>query len=231
MRDVLRQEKKFLIQRAEMAAKCGRLQGVLHEDPHNGAQGYVIRSLYFDTLYDQDYFEKEQGIEIRRKVRLRLYDPRGNFALLELKQKQGSSQRKRSLRLAREEAQRLIAGDYTPLLAHPEPFAAECYGLMHTRCYRPRTVVEYRRKAFVLKENNIRVTFDHQIDATSACFDVFDPHLAMAPVLDRSLAVLEVKFDGFLLSYVKDLLGDLDKSQTSVSKYGLARRQTYHGYL
>ena len=231
MREVLRQEKKYLIQQAQGMALNHRLQQVLHQDDHNGAQGYVVRSLYFDTLDDQDLFEKEFGMEIRRKVRLRVYDPRGSFALLELKQKQGDYQRKRSLRLSRQEAQRLIACDYTPLLTRPEPFAAECYALMQTRCYRPKTIVEYRRKAFVVRENNIRLTFDHQIDATASSFALFAPHLALTPVFPRSHGVLEVKFNGFLLSYVKELLGDLEKSQTSVSKYVLARSQTYHPHL
>ena len=35
-------------------------------DPHNGTHGYMIRSLYFDTPFDDDYFEKQAGIELRR---------------------------------------------------------------------------------------------------------------------------------------------------------------------
>lgn len=45
------------------------------EDKHNGAGGYRIRSLYFDTLDDNDYRDKLDGMELRRKIRLRNYDP------------------------------------------------------------------------------------------------------------------------------------------------------------
>ena len=79
--------------------------------PHNGLQGYPIRSLYFDTLHDRDYAEKLMGTDPRRKVRLRVYDPSGDFALLELKQKQGDNQRKRSLPVTREEARRRRVAD------------------------------------------------------------------------------------------------------------------------
>ncbi len=71
------------------------------EDAHNGIHGYRIRSLYFDTIDDTDYYEKAAGVELRRKLRLRCYDPAADFAMLEMKQKQGASQLKRSLRVTR----------------------------------------------------------------------------------------------------------------------------------
>ena len=231
MRDVLREEKKFLMLQAEALALRAHLSGVLTQDANNGIDGYCVRSLYFDTLRNRDLQEKEDGIELRRKLRLRVYSPDADFALLEMKQKQGVQQRKRSLRLSKGDAQRLIAGDYSPLLRYSDPFAAECYALMQTRCYRPRTVIEYRRLAFAAKENNIRITFDHRIEATSAHYDIFDPKLLMTPVLDPSQAVLEVKFNGFLLSYIKDCLNTVDKSELSVSKYALARQQSYFDSL
>lgn len=231
MQQVLRNERKFLINTADFMAKKHQLRQMLHEDPHNGPEGYSIRSLYFDTEYDGDFFDKEFGVEVRKKLRLRLYDPDGDFAVLEMKQKQGEQQRKRSLRLSREDARRLIAGDHTPLLRYSEPFAAECCALMQTRCYRPRTIVEYRRLAFIARENSIRVTFDHRIEATQSSFALFDPRLLLAPVMDRSQAVMEVKYNGFLLSYIKDLLGDLGRSELSVSKYCMARQLSYHEHL
>ena len=123
MEEVFRQEKKYLISMEEFYRAGGQFGALLHEDPHNGAHGYRIRSLYFDTLSDRDFHEKEDGVELRRKLRLRLYDPRGDFAMLEMKQKQGMYQKKRSLRLARADAQRVARGDYTPLAESTDPFA------------------------------------------------------------------------------------------------------------
>ena len=153
MNRVFREEKKYLISLPEALQACHRLAQVMHEDPHNGISGYPVRSLYFDTLDDRDFHEKAAGVELRRKLRLRSYDPAADFAMLEMKQKQGASQLKRSLRVTREDAQALTRGDYAPLLRYPESFAAECYALMHSRCYRPKTIVEYNRKAFIAKEN------------------------------------------------------------------------------
>ena len=223
MNEVLRQEKKYAINLTDGVALCHHLGSVMHADVHNGAQGYVIRSLYFDTPDDQDFRDKVDGLELRRKIRLRTYSPQSDFAMLEMKQKQGPYQRKRSLRLSREEAQRLCRGDYRPLQAHEEPFAAECYGLMHCRGYRPKAIVEYRRQAFVARENHIRITLDSRIAATESRWDLFDGGLAMYPVLDPFQMVLEVKYNGFLLSYIKDRLDLAERSELSVSKYCLAR--------
>ncbi len=228
---VFREEKKFLISVEDFLRLSHKLEQVMLQDEHNGTHGYMIRSLYFDTIYDQDFFEKAAGTELRRKIRLRIYDPSADFAMLEMKQKQGERQLKRSLRVTREEAQAISRGDYSPLLHYRDAFAAECYAMMNVRCYRPVTIVEYHRKAFIAKENKIRVTFDNQIVATESCFDVFSPRLNMNPVMDKYNVVLEVKFNGFLLEYIRRLLHDVDKSELSVSKYVLARQNAYQTRL
>lgn len=231
MNKVTREEKKFLISVAEFLNTSNKLEQVMLQDPHNGTHGYMIRSLYFDTIRDGDFFEKQAGVELRRKVRLRCYDPGHDFAMLELKQKQGSNQLKRSLKVTREDAQRLIQCDYSPLLKYSEPFAAEMYALMQTRVYRPKTIVQYNRKAFIAKENRIRLTFDNSIVSTESSFDLFSESLNMSPVLDPYEVVLEVKFNGFLLSYIRGLINNVDKSELSVSKYVLARQNAYQTHL
>lgn len=223
MQEVFRQEKKYFMTLPDLFQLAGRLDQVLHQDEHNGSQGYRIRSLYFDTLEDGDFWEKIEGVERRQKLRLRLYDPAASFAMLEMKQKQGEYQRKRSLRLSRSDAMAIAAGRYDCLLAYRNPFAAECYGLLHGKCYRPKTIVEYQRKAYIAKENRIRVTLDHRIRATEASLALFDPKLNTVPVLDSFHGILEVKFNGFLLSYIKQLLNQADRAPLSASKYCMAR--------
>ena len=94
---------------------------------------------------------------------------------------------------------------------------------MQINGYTPKTVVEYDRMAFIAKENKIRITIDRNIRATEANMNLFDERLCLYPVLDPFNAVIEVKFNGFLLSYIKSILSALDKSELSVSKYCLAR--------
>lgn len=231
MNKVFREEKKFLISVDEFIKKSHILSQVMQEDSHNGTHGYIIRSLYFDTIYDTDYSEKFAGIETRRKIRLRIYDPAADFAMLEMKQKQGANQLKRSLRVSREDAVQISKGNYLPLLSYKDEFAAECYAMMTYRCYRPKTIVQYNRKAFIAKENKIRVTFDNNIVATESCFDLLSPNLNMNPVLDKYDVVMEVKFNGFLLDYIRQLINSVDRSEVSVSKYVLALQNSYQTKL
>ena len=70
MRDVLREEKKFLLNQAEALKLRNYLSNVVHTDLHNGSDGYQVRSLYFDSLSNRDFQEKEDGLELRRKFRL-----------------------------------------------------------------------------------------------------------------------------------------------------------------
>lgn len=223
MNNVMRQEKKFLINIEEALKNSNYLEKILLQDQHNGTDGYIVRSLYFDTLNNKDFHEKEDGIELRRKIRLRIYSPKDNFAVLEMKQKQGNNQLKRSLKIKKEDAVLLTKGIYNPLLNYKESFASECYAIMNMQCYRPKTIVQYNRKAFIAKENKIRVTFDSNIIATESCFDIFSENLNMYPVFDKFNVILEVKYNGFLLSYIKDMINRIDKSEISVSKYCLAR--------
>ncbi len=223
MNEVYRQEKKYFMTLPDMKKLSGILDSVMIQDSHNGADGYYIRSLYFDTVNENDYEAKINGLETRRKIRLRIYNDKDNFAMLELKQKQGIYQKKRSLKVNKSDALEIASGKYSCLLKYKEPFAAECYGLMNTMCYRPKAIVQYRRKAYIAKENKIRITLDSDIRATETNFELYSQKLNMYPVLDSFNGVLEVKYNGFLLSYIKDLINEVNRSELSVSKYCLAR--------
>ncbi|MCR5602820.1 MAG: polyphosphate polymerase domain-containing protein, partial [Lachnospiraceae bacterium] len=158
--DVLRIEQKYDLNLTEMYSVMSKLDQILTGDSHNFGGGYMVRSLYFDTVNDDDFYDKLDGLEIRRKIRLRIYDPRSDSAKLELKEKTGQNQRKRSLTVTREEAERLIAGDYDVLLNRADEFADELYCRMKQYCYIPKCIVQYYRTAYAESVNDTRVTFD-----------------------------------------------------------------------
>lgn len=152
MNEVYRQEKKYFMTLFDMKKLSGQLDQVMIQDAHNGANGYNIRSLYLDTIHERDYEAKIDGLELRRKIRLRIYDPAADFAMLEMKQKEGSYQKKRSLRVSREDAIELTKGRYHSLLKYPDPFAAECYGLMHMQCYPSKPLWNISGKPILLRK-------------------------------------------------------------------------------
>lgn len=226
MRKVLRQEHKYQLSWLEYKKMCSRLQLILQADANSGAEGYMVRTLYFDTPTDRDFYEKREGVEKRQKIRLRIYNFSQPFAQLEMKQKQGIYQLKRSIRLSREDAQALIKANYSVLLRYQEDFAGECFAFMSERFYRPKAIVQYRRFAFVAGGNNTRVTFDHTMTATESSYDLFRPDLAMYPVCEPGQATLEVKYRDFLLQPIKDAVNLCNKTDLSLSKYAMSRAAT-----
>ena len=104
-----------------------------------------------------------------------------------------------------------------------DPFAAECHSLLETLFYRPKVLIEYRRTAYLLPTNSIRITFDREIRAQTGHLDLFaDPFLG-APVFPGFHTILEVKYNHFLPSYIRDALRSVDASECSASKYGMSR--------
>ncbi|WP_302608261.1 polyphosphate polymerase domain-containing protein [uncultured Dubosiella sp.] len=223
MNIVSRQEKKYLINLVKSAQLQSYFSHFLTLDSNNAKGAYTVRSLYFDSIDDRDFHEKEEGVELRRKIRLRVYDPDSPYAMLEMKKKQGSDQLKRSLPIPRNDAQRLIEGRYDVLLHYDLPFAKELYAIMSMYLYRPKAIVEYDRIAYCARSNNIRITFDANIRATEFDFDLFSKTLNLYPVFVNDRVVLEVKYDGYLLSPVKLALERCDQSEISVGKYSLSR--------
>ncbi len=232
--DVLRQEKKYLLNMFRTKELESLLQVTLNSDPHNrkgefGNKGYMVRSLYFDTIDDTDFREKIDGIGERRKIRIRIYDTKAQHTKLELKEKHGDFQRKRSLLISRRETEELIEGKYECLLNREEEFAHEIYGKMKEKVYLPKCIVEYERMAWFVPENDIRITLDGDIRGTESNFDLFSDKLLLYPVSDITMTTLEVKFNNFLLSYVRDLLSLHEEAQISASKYCMARSVSMRG--
>ena len=221
---VFRTERKYILSNLQVSGLFNRMSAVMSGDLHNGTDAYMVRSLYFDTVYQDDYFEKMAGVERRRKIRLRIYDTNSKTAKLEIKEKQGASQLKRSLTVTREEAEQLQNGNYAVLRDREEPLAEELYYLMTTKQYRPVCIVEYQRRAFMSPTNDIRITFDSQIRSNEGNFSIFDPKLQTYPVFPAGETVLEVKYNGFLLSYIKDMVSTLDCQESASSKYCMARK-------
>ena len=232
MSTVLRIEEKYAMAASEAVCFANRFAQIMEKDDHTRKDGvYRVRSLYFDTPDDKDFYDKLNEQNLRRKVRLRIYHPDDTTAKLELKQKENIYQKKRSLLISKQEAIAMINGDYSVLLNYHEPFAAEMFAIMVGECYRPKTVIEYQRKAFIAKENHIRVTFDDRIQASESNFDLFSSTLPLHPVLSQSKTILEMKYTHFIPGYLSDILSQIDRRTFSASKYCLGRQISHPNTL
>lgn len=229
MLDVTRTEVKYDIGLVEMTDMKRRLGIFMNADPHNKEKGYLVRSLYFDTLHDTDFEEKVEGYDARQKIRLRVYGADAQTAKLEVKEKTGAFQRKRSLALTREEAMQMTDGDYRFLFRREEALAKWLYAFLNVHCYRPKCIVEYDRFAYIVEHNDTRITFDQNLRASESNFDLFNEDAVLYSVSPPEQVTMEVKYTGFLLTYLKNELNHCDKTQASNSKYCRARMISKRG--
>ena len=223
MLDVSRKELKFIVSTDETLLLEQRLGKIMDPDSNNGSGGYTVRSLYFDTFGDTDFNDKLDGLAHRKKIRLRIYNGSDALIKLELKIKDGDFQRKRSLNLSREEAESMMREDYLFLMERPEDTAHALYTIMETTGYQPKIIVEYDRTAFAAETNDIRVTFDKAIRVWTDPWQFFDPSVEPVPVTDPSETTMEVKYNGFLYSHIREALRVADRSNVTNSKYIRAR--------
>lgn len=221
--DVLRIEQKYTLGPREASRMVYLLSQILQRDSYSRNGSYMVRSLYFDTPDALDYFDKIDGLESRKKVRLRIYGIGDAPAKLELKQKQGSLQRKRSLTLSREQAEQVISGDLSCLEGCGE-FGQSMRRLMDLGAYRPSCMVEYDRAAFFCPTNDTRITFDSCLRSNEGCFRLYDPSVQLTPVGSPGSVTMEVKYNHFLLSYIKDTLSAANMLSVSSSKYCSCRQ-------
>lgn len=227
---VNRRELKYPIGEMDYYKVNELFKEVLTPDPNNKSYGYRIRSLYFDSLNNDDYYAKVNGEEIRKKIRLRIYDTKTEEVKLEIKRKMNVSQRKETTTISREDAIALINKDYSVLLNYENDTAKSAYNIMTIGQYRPVVLVDYNRRAYIHNENNIRVTLDSDIKSNEFDFDMFNEDILMTPIVDYYNAVLEVKFDGELFCWISQALAGLDTTNRSLSKY-CSSRQFFENYI
>lgn len=222
---VERTEKKYALPSITKARLTERLSKTMQMDTHSGGLGYSVRSLYFDSVYDDDLFDKVNGLESRKKIRLRFYDSDPKWVKLEMKQKQKAAQVKRTMEIPREAAERLIQGEFHVLLDLGTDFSKELYQIMLCGGYRPKCIITYQRTAFTVRANDIRITIDDDIRTSKKYDAFFDCSAVLSPLMSQ--AVLEVKYNGFLLDSCKAIINPLVSSEISFSKYAMARQKIY----
>lgn len=215
-----RHEYKFVIPYEEMLRLRSKLNKLLDID--RDYNGYMIRSLYFDSVEDCDYYEKLNGDLNRKKIRLRIYDYKANLIKLELKAKYDYHQLKESLIINKEDAKELINGNYSVLLKYEEDIAKRIYLILMEGCYKPKVIIEYQRIAYMGKTTT-RITFDFEIKTSDNVEDFFEEKINYIDVVDKKDVVLEVKFDRFLEPYISVILDKYISRSQSVSKYMMGR--------
>nr|WP_315433779.1 polyphosphate polymerase domain-containing protein [uncultured Stomatobaculum sp.] len=222
MSEKYRHEWKHVLNLSDMFVLRQRLRAVMEHDPHAVDGKYHIRSLYFDNLDDKALREKVDGVNMREKFRIRLYNRNAAVINLEKKSKRNGLGTKFSARLSAEEAQKIVDGDIDWMLGADRPLVRELYCKMRYQGLRPKTIVDYTREPFIFRAGNVRVTLDYDLRTGLHSTDLLNPEAVTVPAGDAPI-LLEVKWDEYLPSIIRDLVSVPNRRVGSFSKYAQCR--------
>lgn len=216
-----RHEVKHEINYMDMLQIRQRLNAVAFPDPHAVDGKYLIRSLYFDNLYDKALMEKVNGLSRREKFRIRYYNGDTSVIHLEKKSKVDHLGNKQSSPLSNDEAQSIVDGNIDWMADSKYPVVKELYTKMKIQGLMPKTIVDYTREPFIYPAGNVRVTLDYNIRSGMYCTDFLNPECVTIPVSES--IILEVKWEGFLPDIIRNAVALDDRREGAFSKYEACR--------
>lgn len=223
MAEVFRKEIKYVILKSEFYRIKNHIEELMEKDSNSNLFGYMVRSLYFDSLYDNDLYDTLDGNMEKRKIRLRIYNVNQKDVKLEYKCKSGSDVKKYSFNISKDQAKTMEQGDYEFLRDIDTPIARNMYQRLIQGVYLPKTVVEYQRIAYIYPASDVRVTFDFEIRTTGTPYGFFEKDLGCYYLMPTDRGVLEVKYNNFLPYPIKHIIEYIDRLPTANSKYAQAR--------
>lgn len=218
-----RNELKFELSDYDLVRIKNRLKPLMHPDRHQGPNGYLIKSLYFDDLFDSCAAEKENGVLCRDKYRIRQYNDDPNFIRLEKKKRHGDMSKKTSHLLSLQEYKTLLTGSKDDLRTlfsrNKDSLLGEFAGKILYQGFAPKCIVAYERFALIENIGNVRITFDQNISGSRQTESFLDPDLFMVPLMPKRRHILEVKYDELLPHYIMQALDLGSLRRQSFSKY------------
>ena len=231
MLSVSRKEVKFLVSSTDRVYLLNSLSQILVPDKYGDYNGYKTRSIYFDSIDNEDFREKQIKTEKRKRIRVRIYNEEYKFAKFEIKRKHFERELKESITITKEDAIRLINREYSVLLNYKDNSLYEyAFNLMKSKSYRPVSMVEYDRRAFTHEFFNTRVTLENNLRFTNFNYDLFNKNINFQKGLPWDKSILEVKYNRFLFQQLQEVLSKCNFIGKPPSKFGTSRQllNTYY---
>lgn len=220
-----RKELKYYINYIDYLTLKNKISGIFSKDGNSTKDGYYhVRSLYFDNKSNDSYYEKMSGIENRNKYRIRIYNLSANIIKMEIKSKKNILILKDSININTEDVKDIIKGDYSCLLKYNNSTANRIYSEFLKDHYKPVVIIDYKREAYSININNIRITFDSNLIKDETNFNAFfDKNTYMLGVLNNDKVIMEIKYNDNIPIWIRNLLQTPRFERCAISKYTLSR--------
>jgi len=188
---------------------------------------YTVRSIYLDTRHLLFYYEKIDGLKIRKKLRIRTYDlPEANCpAFLEIKRKFNNTIYKERVKTSLSETPLLLNGGIPQIQSNNPQFLDKA--VMGKFVYltkrlklEPTVLITYEREAFQGEDDaRLRVTFDLNVRSYAyPGLDEFYREDDLQRIKD-SYFIIEIKFFDRMPIWVRSIVREYRLRVQSISKY------------
>lgn len=184
---------------------------------------YFIRSLYFDDGDSTAFYEKLDGVEYRKKYRIRIYNFDDNFIRLECKYKHSNMTSKDQVLIEKEICSRIVDGKVDDFRLDKDNLIRKFLIDHKLKQLKPSVIVDYKRLAFTYPLSEVRITFDSKIKSGLYNYNLFDIDATTYSVIDDNQVVLEVKFNEFLPEPIAIILETVPTLRQAFSKFALCR--------
>ncbi|MBR2577918.1 MAG: polyphosphate polymerase domain-containing protein [Erysipelotrichaceae bacterium] len=215
-----RYELKFVLSQTQAFLLKQQLKAVMQLDEHSISDeySYQIRSIYFDDDDDTALHEKTDGVEYRKKYRLRMYNFDDRFLRLECKHKDENMTYKESCKISRSQASFLLDGRYDRIITDNGFFKQFLYDALSSHLI-PKVIVDYTRLAFVYPVSDVRITFDEELRSGRYDRDFFKKSIVTHDIYDDKGIILEVKCNEFIPEHILNILNSVPMVRQSFSKF------------
>jgi SPX domain protein involved in polyphosphate accumulation len=191
------------------------------------ADHYTTRTLYFDTTDLLFYYEKMDGLKVRKKLRIRAYGDDDSTAFLEIKRRYIDIVVKERTRCSSAEIRGLIEENGSHLLpdhslVHDKATRVAGKFLYYTlkNKLQPTLLVLYEREAYLhplAPYQRATIDTDLRYYLYPSLDDLF--HGRGVVFLRQPAGILELKFNDFMPVWMRRLEAEFDLRQESFSKY------------
>lgn len=220
-----RHEIKYIISKSSAEILKQKLKTIMEVDKnsYNKDNTYLIRSLYFDDPQSTAYYEKLNGVEFRKKYRIRIYNKQDDFIRLECKYKHNNMTSKESVLISKDICSKIINGSIDDIDITKDNILKRFIIDMKTKKLAPSVIVDYKRLAYTYPVSEVRVTFDSQIKSGIYNYDLFDEDTSYTSVIDDDYLVLEVKYNEILSETLAIILSTISLNREAYSKFATCR--------
>jgi SPX domain protein involved in polyphosphate accumulation len=188
---------------------------------------YTVKTIYMDTPDLKYYYEKLDGLKVRKKLRIRAYGHEHTSAFLEIKRRYTDIVVKERVKYSYEHLRSLLedngshlSGDYTHQSDKVSRVAAKFLFYILKNRLSPTLLVIYDREAYfhqLAPYQRATIDTDIQYYLYPNIDDLF--HGTGVVFLRQPAGILELKFNDFMPKWMRRLESEFDLRQESFSKY------------